>query len=45
MGGLRVVDGSAELLVAVWVSESRVFAVVAVEPTIAFVALTLDLFN
>jgi len=44
-GGLSVIDGSAEIFVAVRVSETSVFAVVAVDTTVAFIALTLDLID
>ena len=44
-GSLSVIDGSAEIFVAVWISETRVFAVVAVDTTIACIALALDLID
>ena len=44
-GGLSIIDGSAEIFVAVWVSETGVFAVVAVGATVAFIALALDLLD
>jgi len=44
-GGLGVIDGSAEIFVAVWVSKTGIYAVVTVGTAIAFIALALDLLD